>query len=97
LVSNVNGDTVTFAPALASAPSVDTPVMNWIRVDEFWDVTVENGTQTTIIIEDGSIYHLNVTIVIDNDDIPRLVTQIDGDTITFSPGLGSASMAGTFG
>jgi len=94
IVSNVAGDQVTFDPDWDN-PAADTPIMNWVRVDELDDVTTATGTTSTIIVDDGSKYHENDLIEIAGDGEYRIVTEVVEDTVTFTDGLGSPSTSGT--
>jgi alkaline phosphatase len=64
----------------------------FVNIYDFWDMTSADGTETTIIVEDGSLYEVDDVIEYENDGIVRTVTSISTNTITFDNALVSDSV-----
>ncbi len=62
----------------------------FVNSPDFVDVTVSAGTESTIVVEDGSGYFIDDIIEIQNDGQARTVTSVAGGTVTFSPALSEA-------
>jgi len=63
---------------------------------DFLDITIANGTTTTIEVFNPTIYSIGDHIEYNNDGVIREVTAIDGTTITFTPPLSSNSAKDKF-
>ena len=57
----------------------------------FWDFTTNNGILDSIEVTDATRYPVDEVIEIDNDGVPRKVTQASGTTVSFTPELGLSS------
>jgi len=70
---------------------------DFVNIYDFWDMTVADGTQNTIIVADASLYKIDDVIEYADDGIVRTVTNINipTGTITFDNPLGSNSVEDT--
>jgi predicted outer membrane repeat protein len=67
---------------------------DFVNIYDFWDMTSADGTDTTIIVENGSLYQIDDVIEYNDDGIVRTVTGISTNTITFDNSLASDSVEG---
>ena len=64
-------------------------------IPDFWTVTTEAGTTTTVEVTDAALFHNGDYIEIDDDGIRRTVSSTRRTTVTFSPALDDPSEANT--